>query len=682
MKKTTWLLLILLIAFSHLNAQRKKIDSLISVVNALPDTGKMNVYYSLGAKYINISIDSSTMYLFKAIDLAKKFNNKWVEASSYSLLGVAEKNKGNYDVAITYHLNSLKINEERGDEKAMAISYNDLGVLYKNMKRFDDALKYYMKSNELCRKIKLSKGVSMTYNNIGTIMKAKNMPDSALYYYSLALNTAQETGDTYSISTCLANIGETYNESKRYTDALNIFKECLVYDKKNEDKDGMASSYLEIAQTLTNLGSYSSAKKYADSAYRLCEQEKLMTVMLDVLQVQAELYKKMGNINEALAIKEKYIAIKDTIMNQETSKHIAEYQTKYETEKKEKEIITLKQQKEIAALQLSKQELRLQKTRYQMLAIIGIGLLLSIVTYLLYYRQQIKQKQAREKAVLTAEYNEWLRIAKDVHDDLGSGLSKISMMADIAQKKSTNNLKLGNDIQYISTISKELADNLNSMVLAGKPGETILDHSTTQLTDIGQGLSKISLTAQMAKQEAISNAAMDNDIRQIASVSKELIDNMRDLIWVLNPENTTLDNLVARLREYCADYLDGLEIEVVLDFPGHIPEMRISRESQRNIFSTVKEAINNCVKHAGANEIRITLKLDNDKFNIAVSDNGKGFEMNNLKGRGNGLRNMKQRIEAIGGVFSIISSATAGTAINISISFKKLNLELKNTTIV
>src|SRR5205823_3216446 len=142
--------------------------------------------------------------------------------------------------------------------------------------------------------------------------------------------------------------------------------------------------------------------------------------------------------------------------------------------------------------------------------------------------------------------------------------------------------------------------------------------------------------------------------------SKELIDNMRDLIWVLNPENTTLDNLVARLREYCSDYLDGLEISVTLDFPKDVPTMRISRESQRNIFSTVKESINNCVKHAGATEIYIALKLDNDQFSITVSDNGGGFEMNNLKGSGNGLRNMKQRIETVGGVFSIISSKTAG----------------------
>jgi len=75
-----------------------------------------------------------------------------------------------------------------------------------------------------------------------------------------------------------------------------------------------------------------------------------------------------------------------------------------------------------------------------------------------------------------------------------------------------------------------------------------------------------------------------------------------------------------------------------LDFPASIPDMRISRESQRNIFSTVKESINNCVKHAGATHIDISLKLEQNKFAIHVHDNGSGFEMDKLKGSGNGLR--------------------------------------------
>ena len=223
-----------------------------------------------------------------------------------------------------------------------------------------------------------------------------------------------------------------------------------------------------------------------------------------------------------------------------------------------------------------------------------------------YYVQQKVKAKTRELEQQKVLYIERLRISKDVHDDLGSGLSKISLMAEIAHNRVDGNIPLG------------------------------------------------------------------KDLKQISSVSKELVDNMRELIWVLNPENTNLSQLVSRLREYCADYLEQMPVTVNLDFPDHIDEMRISTEVQRNIFLTVKEAINNCIKHSVANEITIRLSLDNGNLKIYIADNGNGFDQHKLKGSGNGLRNMKARIELIGGQFDI-NSSSAGTIINIFMSNEKLS---------
>jgi signal transduction histidine kinase/ligand-binding sensor domain-containing protein len=225
-----------------------------------------------------------------------------------------------------------------------------------------------------------------------------------------------------------------------------------------------------------------------------------------------------------------------------------------------------------------------------------------------YTRQKIKEK-TRELEKQQVIYLERLRISKDVHDDLGSGLSKISLMAAIAQKK------------------------------------------------------------------VMGNATLSNDIRHISSVSKELVDNMRDLVWVLNPDNTTLEQLVSRLREYCSDYLENMPLDVQLDFPDQVPPMRISREAQRNIFLTVKEAVNNSIKHADAGGIKILLSLCAGRMNICVVDNGRGFDMGHLKGSGNGLRNMRQRIESIGGHFAVSSAPSASTRIDITISLEKLCAE-------
>jgi signal transduction histidine kinase len=233
-------------------------------------------------------------------------------------------------------------------------------------------------------------------------------------------------------------------------------------------------------------------------------------------------------------------------------------------------------------------------------------LCLAYVIARIYIKQKVRSR-TRELEKQQALYKERLRISKDVHDDLGSGLSKISLMADIARKKANGSSAVGDDIEHISVISKEL------------------------------------------------------------------VDNMRDLIWVLNPENTTLEQLVSRLREYCADYLENMPLKVSLDFPLTVPAIRISREAQRNIFLTAKEAINNCVKHAAACAINISLAVSNDRLDISISDNGKGFDIAAIKSGGNGLRNMRQRIEHTGGTFSI-ESAPGCTSVNIAIPFDKLRV--------
>jgi signal transduction histidine kinase/ligand-binding sensor domain-containing protein len=191
--------------------------------------------------------------------------------------------------------------------------------------------------------------------------------------------------------------------------------------------------------------------------------------------------------------------------------------------------------------------------------------------------------------------------------------------------------------------------------------------------DIGSGLSKISLISALANNKLDGNIHLGKDIYQISSISKELVDNMRDLIWVLNPDNTTLDNLISRIREYCADYLDGTGIAGIFDFPDNIPARAINREVQRNIFSTIKEAVNNCVKHSGATEIVIALSTDNDVLSIRITDNGSGIS-DSTKGSGNGLRNMKYRIESIGGQFAIQAPSGSGATISIAIPFARIEV--------
>jgi two-component sensor histidine kinase len=235
---------------------------------------------------------------------------------------------------------------------------------------------------------------------------------------------------------------------------------------------------------------------------------------------------------------------------------------------------------------------------------IGVSLVLLVVRYYTYLKVKAKTIELERQHVLNTER---MRISKDVHDDIGSGLSKIALLSALANRK----LK--------------------------------------------------------------ENELPSKDIDNISAISKQLVDNMHDLVWVLNPENTTLDNLVSRIREYCADYLDVSDVTSTLSFPDNVPNVSIHGEVQRNIFSTVKEALNNCMKHSKATHVAVTLTMQHEMLEITIVDNGIGFSGN--EPTGNGLRNMKNRIEQIHGRFQVTSAVNAGSTLSISIPFSQLSTE-------
>ena len=406
-------------------ANRQKIDSLNTEIKKnLHDTLRLRVLYHLAKNYIHIDGDSSSRLANQSVILAKKVGDTKVEAEAYSILGVNEKNRGNYEQALNWHMKGLRIKETNNDEYGLAICYNDIGVIYKTMGKFEDALASYRKSNELCRKIDLAKGISMTYNNIGTIYREKRMLDSALYYYELGLKVAEKTGDSYSMSTCLSNVGDVYTDKEKHSEALALFMRCLAIDKSNEDKTGMVISHNNVARTLGNLKRYDEAIRHSDSAISLALAEGLRFERLNAYGMRTAVEEMRGNYAGALAFQRKVFSLRDSFMNEETTTKISEIQTKYETEKKEQTI----------ALQDS----QLSKKNYVIGGILVILVFSTLLSYSYYNRNRLKhqaklqeaiihQQELATHAVIEAEERERKRIAGDLHDGVGQIMSAAKM---------------------------------------------------------------------------------------------------------------------------------------------------------------------------------------------------------------------------------------------------------------
>ena len=127
---------------------------------------------------------------------------------------------------------------------------------------------------------------------------------------------------------------------------------------------------------------------------------------------------------------------------------------------------------------------------------------------------------------------------------------------------------------------------------------------------------------------------------------------MNAIIWSMNSKNDSLGNLISYIRAYSTEYLEGTSVNCKVTIPRDIPEKELSGDKRRNIFLCVKETLNNMLKHSGATGLTIDILTDG-VLTIRIHDNGRGIDLQKIRQFGNGLQNIKRRMESIGGDFEI-----------------------------
>jgi len=188
--------------------------------------------------------------------------------------------------------------------------------------------------------------------------------------------------------------------------------------------------------------------------------------------------------------------------------------------------------------------------------------------------------------------------------------------------------------------------------------------------DLGAGLTSIRFLSEKVKQNAGTDIAK-KEIGKIANISGELFENMNEIIWAMNEKNDTLEDLLLYSRAYAKEYCEENKLECLDDFPETIPAIFVSGEVRRNIFLTIKESLHNVVKHSGASRVELQVSIT-DHLSINIRDNGKGFSVVglDLHPGGNGLINMRRRIESIGG--ELIITNGKGLTIGLKVPLQKL----------
>jgi signal transduction histidine kinase len=159
---------------------------------------------------------------------------------------------------------------------------------------------------------------------------------------------------------------------------------------------------------------------------------------------------------------------------------------------------------------------------------------------------------------------------------------------------------------------------------------------------------------------------VEEHARQISQTARETTRALDEIVWTVNPSNDTLDGLINYVCKYAQEYLALAGLRYRLEVPPQLPNTPISPELRHNVFLAAKEAVNNVVKHAHASSAWLRLTLDSSQFVLEIEDDGSGMSAADAdKGR-NGLRNMRKRMEDIGGAFTISPRAEGGTRVQLT----------------
>jgi len=198
--------------------------------------------------------------------------------------------------------------------------------------------------------------------------------------------------------------------------------------------------------------------------------------------------------------------------------------------------------------------------------------------------------------------------------------------------------------------------------------QAALDRERTRIArdihdDIGNLLTQATLLSGLTMRDRAAPEKTGEHAQQISATIEQVTNSLDEIVWAVNPRNDTLPQLVDYLGQFAVEFLSTAGITCQVDLPDHPPHRPVSSDLRHNLFLVVKEALNNVARHSGASEAVLRLTVAEQDLEVTILDNGKSFDPATVNGTSNGLRNMRQRMDELGGKFEVGKNPGGGTRI-------------------
>lgn len=590
---------------------------------------EINNYYKVGKDFIN---DKKYEPAFKNFNLglkeSEKIKDKNLIAFGYFYLGRFYQKTNENSKAIASFTNSSSIFKTLNNEVDEANCYDELGKTYYKTSQYEKSLENHFKALKIFEQINNEVKTALCFRGIADVylltadfeMVRDNLEKAAAIY--------KKTNDEYGLLNCLTDLAVSYQKEGKLEQAIEIYKSGIETARKLKIERSESILLGNIGSSYRRIGKYKESLSYLFKALAIKIKQKRNTSIAHTYNDISETYIDMHNL-----IKAKKFALKALDYAKGNSLHQERYAY----------FILSNIEYDLRDYKNSRNSLK----RYQKLedSIFSMDKIAKINDLQIKYETEKKNLKIKNQEANIALLDTKNKVKKQWL--LFGSLGFLSIFVFITLQKSRVNAKK----------ERKLQEKFSQDLLLSQEEERT--RIARELHDsVGQQLTLIKRKAQNIDQEDI--AKMTNTaLEEVRSISRGLYPALLKQLGL----KESIELLVNEYDEQ-TDLFFSMDIDEIDDY--------FSENTSLNFYRLVQECLNNIVKHARAKSVTVTIKKEGKKINTLISDNGKGFNVNDNKKKNSlGLKTIFERIKIMNGKLSIDSKLDVGTTFIFSIPVKK-----------
>ena len=528
--------------------------------------------------------DSAILSFHYAARLFAQENDFESQASAYNQIGNTYLQMSNSSKAIEYYIASAEIYREKaGNRQMYGRNLINIALIKSNIGDQLQAMEYAQKGLNIAEEFEDELAMVFTQRLMGRIYRSQGMNNEAIAQIKQVLDYYRAQEDWSNLGESFQNIANSYFDKQEYERAASYSDSSMYYNRRAGNQRNLAYSLHSLSHTFLQLNRLEESKVYSDSSIAIGRAIADPYLVMDGYRINADIMRLKRDVDGYGNYIARYLAQRDSIDQQQQVYITRDLEAKYQNQVKQAEIDVLLLEQQLLASNIRRQKNMRNGITFTLVIVV-------VFSFVLVNRFKVLNETRRQLEV------EKLRnsIARDLHDDLGSTLSSINIISQMALQ--------------------------NGQHEAGTHFDRIGKHSAL------------------------------------------MMDKLSEIVWSVNPDNDSTEQLIVKMREFASEILEPKSIEWKFHIDRKICNLKLTVEKRKTVYMVLKEAINNSAKYSETTRLDICFNLVNEHLEVKVCDQGKGFDEAMAK-KGNGLRNMRERAKQSGGEVTINTGNGVGTEV-------------------